>query len=161
MTNHGLQPTLIHMNSEEIEVIKEASRPQDAESEPSDPWTPFRDPRTGRFLPGAPGGSVSGGGRPKGHVSIRTHLQERLRANPTQVDEVMDALHAKALEGDVAAIKLYVEANDGLQVRETRQEVTVVPHSIELLDRRRGAGDPSLTEAGAEPGRSAASEEAS
>lgn len=51
--------------------------------------TPIKDPATGRFLPGNPGGP----GRPQGSISIITRIKQKFEENPeffeTYVSEVL------------------------------------------------------------------------
>lgn len=85
--------------------------------EQKEPIVALRDER-GRFLEGGP--TINPGGRPKGSVSLSTHLRNLLaEAGPnegrTKAQELVMQLYKKAIaDGDEASIKLIFQYMEGM-----------------------------------------------
>lgn len=83
-------------------------------------------------------GHKSTGGRPKGSVSlvalIKRALEQKLEKGRTVADAVVAQLLAKALEGDISAIKELLERIDGKvkQEIENTGQLTIIQQEIEI-----------------------------
>ena len=81
---------------------------------------PIRDPKTGLFLPGNPGG-----GRPPGTVSVVEAIKRKLQEIPkdkqkTYLEYLVEALFQKAIiETDVVAMRDIINRVDGMPKQST------------------------------------------
>ncbi len=87
------------------------------------------------------GGKASGVAR-----GFRAAAKKRIRENPGEVDEVLDAIRDKALSGDMNAARLYVELHgekyDDLDKKLKKAQIEKIKAETEAIRRRGDNGAP-------------------
>lgn len=88
------------------------------------------------------GGKASGVAR-----GFRAAAKKRIRENPGEVDEVLDAIRDKALSGDMNAARLYVELHgekyDDLDKKLKKAQIEKIKAETEAIRRRGDSGGPA------------------
>lgn len=86
-----------------------------------------RDPETGKFLPGNPGG-----GRPKGTYSLKTLIEKKLRENP----EIEAQLISDILEKEQALVYQMIDGRPKqITEAEVKLEVKADPETKEKVEK--------------------------
>ena len=82
-----------------------------------------------------PGRSGNPGGRTKGTISLTRRLEQRLRDNPKEADELIDILLKLCKEHDLNALKEAFNRIDGKPIE--RHEIDILP-PVTYVDIMRG-----------------------
>lgn len=87
------------------------------------------------------GGKASGVAR-----GFRAAAKKRIRENPGEIDDVLDAIRDKALSGDMNAARLYVELHgekyDDLDKKLKKAQIEKIKAETEAIRRRGDIGAP-------------------